>query len=364
MTATGVSMSRPVVFERALWAAAHGRVLHPRPEAVKMDLVFTFVTLCGVVLELSAYAWVGWWLVDGTALPPLAVWLAIGLFGVSIRLVFVLVTHRYARCVGSARPQALKLSPAARLAMLVRETVSCLVVFCVLGPLESWLGQRNPRRRAQPRQGSVAVLLVHGFFCNAGYWWSMVRSLTRAGVAEVYTVNLEPLFGSIDHYVELIARRVEQIGVCSGTVPIVIVAHSMGGLAARRYLASRQASTAVTRLVTLGTPHHGTLVANWSTAINAKQMRPGSDFMQSLNQAHDAVPAVPVTSIFSYDDNIIIPQLSSRLPGADNVELAGVGHVGLSFSARVQQCVVSCIKAERAAPYTHSEHVSARGGTS
>ena len=55
----------------------------------------------------------------------------------------------------------------------------------------------------------------------------------------------------------------------------MIVAHSMGGLVARAYL-RRHGGAQVARVITLGTPHHGTALANLAPGSNARQMsRPG-----------------------------------------------------------------------------------------
>ena len=71
-----------------------------------------------------------------------------------------------------------------------------------------------------------------------------------------------------------------------------IVAHSMGGLVTRQYLAREGGSSRISRLITLGTPHFG---SEWARAAlflpgcytAAKQMLPGSvnEFLRDLNDA-------------------------------------------------------------------------------
>ena len=72
-------------------------------------------------------------------------------------------------------------------------------------------------------------------------------------------------------------------------------------------------------------------------------MRGGSDFINML-VTHDSSD-VPMTSVHSHDDNIIVPCQSSRYERGRNVELGGVGHIGLSFSRTVQQIVLQEIQA-------------------
>jgi hypothetical protein len=85
--------------------------------------------------------------------------------------------------------------------------------------------------------------------------------------------------------------------------------------------------------VTVGTPHHGSTLALWGPGRNAREMRRGSAWLAALNA--DDPHGVPVVSVFSWHDNFVAPQDSSVLPGAQNVPLAGIGHLSLAFSDAV-----------------------------
>ena len=69
-----------------------------------------------------------------------------------------------------------------------------------------------------------------------------------------------------------------------------------------------------------------------------------SDWLDSLAQQEDAVLWPLFVSIFSHQDNIVSPQLSSYLPGARNIEFNGIGHVALGLHPRVQQEVINAIR--------------------
>jgi triacylglycerol lipase len=75
------------------------------------------------------------------------------------------------------------------------------------------------------------------------------RDLTSAGD--------ESIARQAEHLAEIVARLQAGAGLGSR---FSIVAHSMGGLVARRYIADHPG--VVTGLVTLGTPHHGSPLAN------------------------------------------------------------------------------------------------------
>ena len=201
-----------------------------------------------------------------------------------------------------------------------------------------------------PNADTLPVLLVHGYACNSGYWRSMSKALRHAGITH-YAVDMEPVLGSIDAYAALIHRAVESIRAETGMDKVVIVAHSMGGLAARAYLRDH-GSAHVARVITLGTPHHGTALANFSIGINVRQMRwsratsgeATSDWLRTLKQSENAATRALFVSIYSHHDNIISPQRSSHLPNAKNIELHGIGHVALALDPRVQSIVIDEIR--------------------
>lgn len=184
--------------------------------------------------------------------------------------------------------------------------------------------------------GTPAVVFIHGFVCNRGLWLPWMRRLRDQGVPYV-SVNLEPVFGSIDDYAELISEGVRRAHALTGAPPM-LVCHSMGGLAARVWLAS-EPQTAVHRVVTIGSPHRGTWLGRFSRVANGRQMRLGGDWLLAL-QAREAQIAPTGTYArfvcwYSNADNIVFPASTATLPGADNRLLPGAAHVAMAFHPRV-----------------------------
>jgi triacylglycerol esterase/lipase EstA (alpha/beta hydrolase family) len=115
----------------------------------------------------------------------------------------------------------------------------------------------------------------------------------------------------------------------------------MGGLVARAWLRKHGAAK-VARVITLGTPHHGTCLASFGLGLNAAQMRRAGtaeglecDWLRQLAASESAATRALITSIYTHHDNIIAPQTSSVLEGARNIELGGVGHVALGRNRQV-----------------------------
>ncbi len=194
------------------------------------------------------------------------------------------------------------------------------------------------RRDAEPDNlppsagGQVGVVLVHGFFCNRGFWTAWLQRLRREGRTCV-AVDLEPAFGSIDCYAQIIDNAVRQVQAVTGQPP-VLVGHSMGGLAIRTWLAWRgEADPAneslVRRVITLGTPHHGTWLGNFSYSTNGVQMCLNSAWLQVLKNKEAPHIAAKFVCFYSNCDNIVFPVSSAVLEGADNRFIGSLGHVAM-----------------------------------
>jgi len=200
----------------------------------------------------------------------------------------------------------------------------------------------------------LPVLLIHGYGCNSGYWDSLSTVLTRANVTH-HAIDLEPILADIDSYVPAIDAAIETLcrdgGRNGERASIVIVAHSMGGLAARAYLRDHGAAR-VAQLITLGTPHHGTGIANYGAGANSRQMRwsgsakngAPSAWLRKLDEGESAAVRARIVSIYSHHDNIISPQTSAHLDGARNLEYQGIGHVALALHPQIQARVLAEIR--------------------
>jgi triacylglycerol lipase len=245
--------------------------------------------------------------------------LAVGGYALVLGLEFLLLALLHG---SDATPRA---SPGQLLRAWWGEVRAAPVVFCWRQPFASQTIADHLPGQATGRRG---VLLVHGFVCNRGPWNPWLARLVRLNIP-VMAVNLEPVFGSIDESITCIEDAVCQLERCTG-LPPVIVAHSMGGLTARRWWSECGNAARVHRLITIGTPHQGTWLARFALTPNARQMRPGSDWLRELASGEPADRCTSVTCYFSHCDNIVFPPRHGVLPGSDERHLQGVAHVHMA----------------------------------
>jgi len=285
---------------------------------------FLRALLLGEALFYALLAWylcsAGW---HGTAIAFVVVLMAL-----AGRAFIIATTYVFAALFRT--PPAERIGPLAFLGMALAEYAGFIAIFTGILPFERfWLGADRLHRSGN----RPPVLLVHGYQCNRGFWFWQRARLERAGWT-VATLNLDPVFASIDSYGELIAQRIEEVLAATGAAQVILVGHSMGGLASRAYLRAH-GNARVAKLITLGSPHHGSRLAMLGTGPNARQMEPESAWLAALNGPGAApLPAATVSALSPYD-NYVMPQDSPRLDGARNIVLDPVGHLAMAFAPQV-----------------------------
>jgi triacylglycerol lipase len=192
----------------------------------------------------------------------------------------------------------------------------------------AWLAESLAKRDAPPAEPDPAlppVVLVHGIDGCARDMARLARGLQAAGRV-VHAIDLVPNNGSAP--LEDLSAQLQSFiddHVADG-VEFDLVGYSMGGIVSRHYVQERGGHARVRRLVTISSPHHGTLVAWLRRGAGACQMRIGSPFLARLATSDSMENLPPTTSFLTSTDLIIVPFTSSTLPGAENVRLFGWGH--------------------------------------
>ena len=251
------------------------------------------------------------------------------------RLLVTLASYGLSRWKGSTVPVALRMSPLSWVRFIAVEYFHLCIQNLILIPFRALF--RTASERGNSDAHGPVLLLQSGYINNGAVWFFTARALERKGF-RVFTID-QPVFASIDTMGVLLARRVDEVLALTGEQNLTLVAHSMGGLICRAYL--RQFDGAkVARLVTLGSPHHGTYHAYLASGPSAQQMRPGNAWLVALGQTR---VTVPFTSIFSVHDTVISPQESSRMAEAVNVQISAVGHVSMPSGKSARRTLLAAL---------------------
>ena len=283
--------------------------------------------------SFAGIALYAWW-ASGRVAAGASPWLcAAGLVVVYAALVLALTLAVFAVAWiwRSPRPRDVRIGFAATLRLVGNEYASLLGASPRM-MLYRWLVPDDP-----PARAGAPVLLVHGVLCNAGVWASMRRRLAATGVGPIYAISYGPPLASIELVVDQRAAKIDAILAKTGARHVALVTHSLGGLVARAYL-RRHGSAKVRLAVMIGAPQAGSVHARLFPGVSLSQIRPGSAWLAGLNAA-PLPPSLPVVSIWSWHDSMVAPQLSARLPGVRDVELAGVGHNALLTDPEVARLV-------------------------
>ncbi|APW39771.1 permease [Rhodoferax koreense] len=179
------------------------------------------------------------------------------------------------------------------------------------------------------------VVLVHGLFCNRGFWTPWMHAL-RAQNRAFVAVNLEPAWGSLDAHAGVLEDAVRRVTAATGMAP-TLIGHSMGGLVVRAWMASAQAPARVHRVISIASPHAGTWMARFSPTVHGRQMGLRSEWLGALQAREAAAGYARFVCWYSNADNMVFPPATGSLPGADNRFVIGTAHVALAFHPRVMQ---------------------------
>lgn len=182
------------------------------------------------------------------------------------------------------------------------------------------------------------IVLVHGIFDNRSIFTLLRRGLHRRGFGSTYALNYSALTDDIRSVSARLGDLIVQVCAETGHERVHVVGHSLGGLIGRYLVQRLGGDDRVHTLVTLGTPHSGTLPARFVPLDLARQMRFDSDLITEL-----AEPAVGCRTRFlafwSDIDQLVIPQPHARIDHPDlrarNVLVRGVGHLSLPVDGRV-----------------------------
>jgi triacylglycerol lipase len=221
------------------------------------------------------------------------------------------------------------LSPARRRLVLVLLAVvaAAAVALAAVLLLPGGTG-RGGEPVAQDEPGPV--LLVPGYGGSTSALSELADRLTAAG-RDATVVSLPgDGTGDLNASADALATAAEAALDRTGDDSVDLVGYSAGGIVARLWIADGGADV-VRRVVTLGSPHHGTTLADLAGRVapdqcpeGCRQLATDSPLIAGLN-AGDETPAGPTwVSIWTTQDETVNPPDSAHLDGALNMTVQSV----------------------------------------
>lgn len=196
--------------------------------------------------------------------------------------------------------------------------------------------------------GKRPILLLHGYMHNQTGWIWIRRELEKEGLGPIYSMNLLPPFASIPQLAEKVAKKINSILEETKSDSVILVGHSMGGLVASYYTEYLSDNGQTDRVITIGSPFHGTRLVALGHGHNVAEMAPNSGFLAELRQ-RVADSKVPYHLIASKLDNIVVPWKSALIKeaGIQHLVLDNCGHNSLLISTAVTKQITEWIKEEK-----------------
>jgi triacylglycerol esterase/lipase EstA (alpha/beta hydrolase family) len=119
--------------------------------------------------------------------------------------------------------------------------------------------------------------------------------------------------------------------IARGAPSVDLVGYSAGGVTVRLYVDQDGGLSHVRRVVTIGSPQHGTDVASAAGLLlgsgctgGCAQLQTGSSLLDQLNAGHEIPAGIPWVTTWTTDDQTVVPADSAELAGADNIEIQRV----------------------------------------
>ncbi len=215
---------------------------------------------------------------------------------------------------------------------------------------------RRDQPRQVPDQGKPGpVLLVPGFGGSVGGVNVLAERIRATGREAIVVALPTDGTGDLREQAEVLDGYVAK-ELRAGAPSVDVIGYSAGGVVARVWVQDHDGAHKARRIITLGSPHHGTdLAAAGAVAvpgvcpIACQQLAPGSRLLAELDTPVRTPPSW--LSLWTVQDQTVTPPDSARLDGALNVALQSVcpdlrvDHSGLPGDPFVTKVVLAAIDA-------------------
>jgi triacylglycerol lipase len=189
------------------------------------------------------------------------------------------------------------------------------------------------------------VILIHGFLDTGAVFRRVERHLASQG-RTTYALDLRPNDGRTG--LETLAGQLDTFARTQlSAASFDLIGFSMGGMIARYYVQRLGGIERVRRFLTLAAPHRGTVWSHLAPLPGLRQMRPGSAFIEDLNQDADMLRRVGFVSIWTPYDLMVFPARRAVLDDHPHLRLPVLAHPLMLADRRVFDAVDRLLAEER-----------------
>ena len=212
---------------------------------------------------------------------------------------------------------------------------------------------RSIRYWGHGERGLAPVLFVHGYCGSERVWAPLRAALASAGFNCLISLCYNAVTSDVREVADRLVDESRRALHATGAGKVHLVGHSLGGLVVREAVQRRGLAGLTGTAVTIATPHGGTWLARFGLGPCARQMRPGSDFLNELGGA--ALSAGPRWVVLHGGADRVVPARSAIPDGADTrvvtLRTAGAGHRSITRHGEVVRSIVTeLLNADRPAP--------------
>ncbi len=159
-----------------------------------------------------------------------------------------------------------------------------------------------------------SVILVHGIFHNASAWLLYRPILSRAGLRHHFFLEYNSATSIFAEAEDRLAALTAKVLQARPGRQVILIGHSLGGLLARTTASRPEFAPHLAGLITLTTPHGGSILGRLGLTRLARSLHPDSALMRSLAQR--LPPAnLPKLAVVVPTDGLVLPNTAADPPG-------------------------------------------------
>lgn len=187
-------------------------------------------------------------------------------------------------------------------------------------------------------EAKIPIILISGILEKWHFLKYFADALSELGHPIYVIGHLGYNNKEIFHSAKMVRDFVEEKNLKN----IIILAHSKGGLIGKEFLLYHNNDERVIGLIALATPFQGSKIARFMPSRAFRELAYNGSVLKNQN-IHTEVNT-KIISIYGSFDNHIWPGDSSRLDGAENIEVPVYGHHKILASKKVRKIIMDKVK--------------------